>query len=145
MHKRTKALAIKTVIKKKVEERDGGCCIFCGRSGRGEAHVIARSQGGLGVEQNLVTACRKCHDALDNSISRPVMLEIAKQYLNSFYPDWSADKVIYKKGIETKPFAPWENKKLVNNCNSYLNSGVKLKETKHEGFYFIEEEDENGK
>ena len=145
MHKRTKALAIKTVIKKKVEERDGGCCIFCGRSGRGEAHVIARSQGGLGVEQNLVTACKKCHDALDNSISRPVMLEIAKQYLKNFYPDWSADNVIYKKGIETKPFAPWENKNLVNNCNSYLNSGAKLKETKHEGFYFIEEEDENGK
>lgn len=145
MHKRTKALAIKTVVKKKVEERDGGCCIFCGRSGRGEAHVIARSQGGLGVEQNLVTACRKCHDALDNSISRPVMLEIAKQYLKNFYPDWSADKVIYKKGIKTKPFAPWENKNLVNNCNSYLNSGVKLKETKHEGFFFIEEEDENGK
>ena len=145
MHKRTKALAIKTVVKKKVEERDGGCCIFCGRSGRGEAHVIARSQGGLGVEQNLVTACRKCHDALDNSISRPVMLEIAKQYLKNFYPDWSADKEIYKKGIKTKPFAPWENKNLVNNCNSYLNSGVKLKETKHEGFFFIEEEDENGK
>ena len=145
MHKRTKALAIKAAVKKKVEERDGGCCIFCGKRGRGEAHVIARSQGGLGCEQNLVTACRQCHDALDNSLSRPVMLEIAKQYLKGFYPGWSPDKVIYKKGLETKPFAPWENKRLVNNSIAYLNSGAKLKETKHEGFFFIEEEGENGK
>ena len=139
MQKRTKALSITAAVKKRVEERDEGCCIFCGKRGRGEAHVIARSQGGLGIEQNLVTVCRPCHNALDNSLSRPVMLEIAKQHLRSFYPQWKVDDVIYKKGLETKDLEPWINKNLVNNTNAYLDNNVKAQETKHEGFYLITE------
>lgn len=141
MHKRTKACSIKAAVKKRVEERDGHCCIFCGKRGRGEAHVISRAQGGLGIEQNLVTTCRECHEALDNTLSRPVMLEIAKQHLKAFYPEWSVDAVIYKKGIETKALSPWSNKNLVNNSCYEAQNSAKLKETKHEGFYFIEEED----
>lgn len=140
MHKRTKALAIKAAVKRKVEERDGHCCIFCGKRGRGEAHVISRAQGGLGVEQNLITVCRECHYALDDSLSRPLMLEIAKQHLRAFYPDWSVDAVIFKKGIETKALSSWDNKNLVNNPCFESQQSAKLKETKHEGFYFIEEE-----
>lgn len=147
MHKRTKACAIKAAVKKKVEERDGHCCIFCGKRGKGEAHVISRAQGGLGVEQNLVTTCRGCHEALDNTLSRPVMLEIAKQHLKAFYPDWSADAVIYKKGIETKALGSWENKNLVGNGNTETEMSATLKKTKHEGFYFVEEidDEDNGR
>lgn len=137
MNKRTKACSIQAAVKKRVEERDGGCCIFCGVKGRGEAHVIPRSAGGLGVEQNLITACRPCHDALDNSLSRPVMLEVAKQYLKSFYPDWTPDAVIFKKGIETKALGDWTNKNLVNNSVCKDEESAELKKTKHEGFYFI--------
>lgn len=147
MHKRTKACSIKAAVKKKVEERDGHCCIFCCRRGKGEAHVISRAHGGLGIEQNLVTACRECHHALDNSLSRPVMLEIAKQHLKAFYPDWSADAVIYKKGIETKALGSWENKNLVGNGNTETEMSATLKKTKHEGFYFVEEidDEDNGR
>ena len=94
MHKRTKACSIKAAVKKTVEERDGHCCIFCGRPGRGEAHVISRAHGGLGVEQNLITICRECHFLLDDTVSRPLMLEMAKQHLKKFYPDWDRGKVL---------------------------------------------------
>lgn len=140
MHKRTKACSIKAAVKKRVEERDGHCCIFCGRPGRGEAHVISRAHGGLGVEQNLITICRECHFLLDDTVSRALMLEMAIQHLKNFYPDWSADAVIYKKGIETKALSSWSNKNLVNNPSCYLQNNINLKKTEHEGFYFIEEE-----
>jgi len=142
MHKRTKACSIKAAVKRKVEERDGGCCIFCGRRGRGEAHVISRAHGGLGVEQNLITVCRQCHFLLDDTVSRPLYLELAKQHLKAFYPDWTADAVIYKKGIETKALSSWENKNLVNNACSEVENSASLKKTKHEGFYFVEEVDD---
>lgn len=143
MHKRTKACSIKAAVKKRVEERDGHCCIFCGKYGRGEAHVISRAHGGLGIEQNLITVCRECHFELDDSLSRPLMLEIAKNYLRAFYPDWSVDSVIYKKGIETVHRDNWQNENLVNNTDCYIANNTKLVETKHEGFFFLEEDDED--
>lgn len=143
MHKRTRACSIKAAVKKRVEERDNHVCIFCGRPGRGEAHVIPRSHGGLGVEQNLITTCRACHYQLDNTLSRPVFLELAKQHLRSFYPEWSVDAVIYKKGIETKALSSWNNENLVNNTDLYIENNKKLIETKHEGFFILEDEDEN--
>lgn len=98
MHKRTKAVAIPAKIKKTVEERDNKCCIFCGSpNARGEAHVISRAQGGLGVERNLVCACRNCHSAMDNSQARPLYVSKAKDYLKSIYPDWNEKDLIYNK------------------------------------------------
>ena len=43
--KRTKALEIPSKVKAAVFERDGGCCVYCGRVGIPNAHFIARSQG----------------------------------------------------------------------------------------------------
>lgn len=140
MNKRAKACSIKTQVKKRVEERDRGACIFCGRPGRGEAHVIPRSQGGLGVEQNLVTACRLCHDTMDFTDQRDFMLEIAKEHLRNLYPGWSEDKVIFKKGKETKDMEDWTNKNLVNSGNSYIENNKNLVKTKHEGFYILKED-----
>lgn len=142
MHKRTRACSITAAVKKRVEERDGHCCIFCGRPGRGEAHVIPRSHGGLGVEQNLITVCRPCHFNLDDTVSRPLYLELAKQHLKAFYPDWCVDDVIYKKGLKTKALGSWENKNLVNTGNAYIENLAKPIKTKHEGFFLIEEEGE---
>ena len=53
MHKRTRMVAITPEVRQAVEERDGHCCIFCGRPGRGEAHFVNRSQGGLGFLKTL--------------------------------------------------------------------------------------------
>ena len=129
MHTRTRACAIPTKTKKIVEERDGHACIFCGKRGRGEAHVIARSQGGLGVEQNLVTVCRKCHYLMDDTVSRDFFIEMAKQHLRRIYPDWNEEDLIYKKGEKTKVLSSWKNKNLVNNGNLYIQNNQKSEKT----------------
>lgn len=96
--RRTKSLMIPKAVKDKVYERDGGCCIFCGSPGLPEAHYISRAHGGLGIEENVVTACRRCHDLMDNSTERPVMLAHAREYLKSQYLYWNEKNLIYRKG-----------------------------------------------
>jgi len=95
--KRSKATDIPMEVKLIVYARDDERCIFCGRYGIPNAHIIPRSQGGLGVEQNIVTACQECHNRLDNSTDRPYMLEYAKNYLKGLYRDWNRDDLIYDK------------------------------------------------
>ena len=98
MHARTKAVAITPKVRQAVEERDGHKCIFCGSyEARGEAHYINRSQGGLGVEQNIVTVCRICHGEMDNGKNTKFFREIAREYLKSQYPDWDESKLVYDK------------------------------------------------
>ena len=62
-------------------------------------HYINKSQGGLGIEENGVLGCRYHHGLLDNGNLglRPEMLEIMKEHLMQQYPDWSKDKLVYKK------------------------------------------------
>ena len=106
--KRAKACDIPKRVKERVWERDGGCCIFCGNGVNvmPNAHVIPRSKGGLGVEENIVTACtmltkNKCHYYLDNGDEwqRKTMLESAERYLRQHYPGWDKDKYTYRKGV----------------------------------------------
>lgn len=97
MHKRTKACSISKATKAKVYDRDDGLCIFCHRPGDPVAHVVPRSHGGLGIEQNIITACAECHRMLDNSTERQSMLEHAKMYLLAKYGVWSAEECTYKK------------------------------------------------
>lgn len=94
--KRTKALEIPQKVKEKVLSRDG-CCIWCGRVGLPNAHFIARSKGGLGIEENILTLCPDCHRKYDQSPARAQMREYFKEYLQSKYPDWDENKLIYKK------------------------------------------------
>lgn len=95
--KRTKALEIPPKVKEAVFERDGGCCVFCGRVGIPNAHFIARSQGGLGIEENILTLCWDCHRKYDQTPRRQEMREFFKEYLQSKYPEWDETKLIYKK------------------------------------------------
>ena len=95
--KRTKALAISPEVKKRVYERDGGCCVLCGRPGNPEAHYISRAHGGLGVEQNVLTLCRKCHRRYDQTAERAAIGEVLADYLRSEYPDWDPVDLIYRK------------------------------------------------
>lgn len=97
MHKRTKAVAITPEVRKQVEERDGYSCIFCGKPGRGEAHFINRSQGGLGIPENIITACRYCHGQMDNGQATKLYRAKAEEYLKSKYPDWDRSKLVYDK------------------------------------------------
>ena len=95
--KRTKALEIPRKVKEKVYERDGGCCVFCGKAGISNAHFIARSQSGLGIEENILTLCPECHRQYDQTPRRQEMRNFFKGYLRNIYPDWSEEKLIYKK------------------------------------------------
>lgn len=97
--KRSKALAISPTVKRIVYIRDGGRCVYCMAEGLPEAHYIPRSQGGLGVPENILTLCRSCHDRFDNGDrqTREGMREYFREYLQSKYPDWSEDALVYKK------------------------------------------------
>lgn len=95
--KRTKALEIPKSVKLKVEERDGGCCIICGRPGSPNAHFIARSHGGLGIEENIVTLCYSCHRRYDQSVEREAIGSVIADYLRGHYADWDPINLIYRK------------------------------------------------
>lgn len=97
--KRSKACDIPEEVRLKVMERDMGRCILCGSTyWLTLAHYVSRANGGLGIEQNLVCLCQHCHYETDQSIKRKYNLAVIKGYLKSFYPDWSEDKIKYKKG-----------------------------------------------
>ena len=95
--KRTKACEITPQVREAVEKRDNHSCIFCGRYGRGEAHYINRSQGGLGIEENIVTVCRECHRQMDNGLNIQIYRDKAEQYLKSKYPEWDKSKLVFNK------------------------------------------------
>lgn len=98
MSKRTKALAIPREVKDRVWERDGECCVYCGSPlAAPVAHYIARSHGGLGIEENILTLCDACHRRYDQSAGRRSMREYFREYLQSKYPEWDEDKLIYRR------------------------------------------------
>lgn len=140
MHKRTRACSISKKTKETVYKRDGGYCIFCGAPGLPEAHYVPRSHGGLGVEQNIITSCRPCHDKLDNSTNRQQMLRSAAAYLRSCYPDWNEQKLIYDKWHKDKAkdsLKESENSKQGTPSTSNTEKPQKDKGEPPDGFYFI--------
>ena len=98
--KRSKATDISRKVKETVWERDGHRCIFCGSpQAMPNAHYIPRSHGGLGVEENIVTACMFCHDRMDHTTERPLFLKAARDYLAARYKGWNEDTLVFKKGV----------------------------------------------
>ena len=103
MHLQTKHTAIPKAVKERVYERDHHQCLFCGRYvdvSNASAHYIARSHGGLGIEENLLTLCDWCHNQFDNSEYRQEMKLLFGRYLKAHYPDLDESKLIYKKGMD---------------------------------------------
>lgn len=102
--RKTKAVAISQEVKRRVAERDEidgwTCCVICGSpNGLPEAHYIARSNNGLGIEENIVTLCRPCHYRYDfgDREERAEIKETLRQYLKSKYPDWNEERLVYRK------------------------------------------------
>lgn len=84
--KRSKSTDIPQKVKKIVWERDNQRCIFCGSHyAMPNVHVISRANGGLGIEQNIVTGCLECHRKMDQSVYRKQMVDYANKYLDSIY------------------------------------------------------------
>lgn len=106
---RTKDCDIPIKAKKAVAERDSidghPCCIWCGKpaptsnlTAFSNAHYIPRGQGGLGIEENILTLDWECHLRFDQSAERPKMKAFLRKYLMSKYPGWDEEKLVYKKG-----------------------------------------------
>lgn len=93
----TKATSIPIEVKKKVYMRDGGKCVVCGKPGLPNAHYIRRSQGGLGIEENVVTLCPECHHDYDNGFKREEIGAWLSEYLDKWYPDFPDEKRVYSK------------------------------------------------
>ena len=97
MRKENRATMISPETKRIVSRRDGNRCIFCGRYGAPEAHIIRRSQGGLGIPENVVCACRECHRAMDEGRERNYYQAKAERYMRKLYPNWNRKNLTYKK------------------------------------------------
>ena len=108
MHTRTKALGITIAVKEAVADRDSfdgfPCCILCGspapvnnRLAFSCCHYISRSQGGLGVEENILTLCPGCHRRYDQTTDRAMLKPFFGRYLKERYPGWDESKLYYKK------------------------------------------------
>ena len=108
MHTRTKALGITIAVKEAVADRDSfdgfPCCILCGspapvnnRLAFSCCHYISRSQGGLGVEENILTLCPGCHRRYDQTTDRAMLQPFFGRYLKEHYHDWDETKLVYKK------------------------------------------------
>ena len=108
MHTRTKALAIPVGVKQKVADRDSfdgwPCCVLCGRPAPvnnrlafSNAHYINRAQGGLGVEENILTLCPACHNRYDQTTERATLKPFFGRYLGERYPGWDESKLVYRK------------------------------------------------
>ena len=96
--KRSKACDISQKVKQIVWDRDNQCCIYCGNHyAMPNAHFIPRSKGGLGIEQNIVTLCCKCHHNYDMTTMRSYYEEFIRNYLKGKYIDWNEDDLIYRK------------------------------------------------
>lgn len=105
---RTKELEIAKEVKIKVAERDSvngwACCIICGKPAPTEnpiafscCHYIPRSQGGLGIEQNILTLCPDCHIWFDNE-RRGAYKPFLRKYLQMKYKDFDESNLVYSKG-----------------------------------------------
>ena len=102
-----KATSISKEVKQKVWERDKHKCIYCGREVPMEfanSHYIKRSQLGLGIEQNIVTACHICHYKYDFGANCKDMIEYTRKYLSSFYGSLNKRELTYHKYSNTDNF-----------------------------------------
>ncbi len=96
--------------RKKILDRDHGC-VFCQIGYHMHAasdfqykqidimHIVNRSQGGLGIEQNGVTGCRYHHQLMDNGAKglRHEMLAYIGKYMSQIYAGWNPEELVYKK------------------------------------------------
>lgn len=99
-HKLTKETEIDKKVKMEVWERDYHRCIFCQKEVPLEyanSHYIKRSQLGLGIPENIMTNCERCHSLFEESMYREKMKEFARNYFISKYDYWNEDMLKYKK------------------------------------------------
>jgi hypothetical protein len=108
MRNDTKSMDFPQKVKQRIADRDSfdghPCCINCGLPAPTErptafsnAHYISRGQGGLGIEENGLTLCPRCHGLYDQTSSRSVLRAYFREYLMDHYPGWDEEKLYYRK------------------------------------------------
>ena len=102
--KRAKALDISASVKKKVFERDRGRCVICGSSYNvmPNSHFVRRGRGGLGIEENIFTACtnlteNRCHERYDRFKCTDVEKQLIILNFKRHYPNWNEEDLYYNK------------------------------------------------
>lgn len=105
--RRTKALEISMKTKQKVWERQDGVSLWSGKPitvSECCCHVVPRSKGGLGIEQNIVGLTQEEHMIFDDNLprtkGRTQMIQMrakALKHLKQHYTDWNMEDCIYKK------------------------------------------------
>ena len=101
MSKRSRACEISQKTKEEVWNRDNQQCIICEKwvpKTYANAHFIPRSAGGLGIEENIFTACEDCHREQDNGLNTKLYDLKAEKHLKGIYgANWDKTKLVYKK------------------------------------------------
>ena len=101
MRRETRYTKIPDNVRRRVYERDNGCCVYCGSPFNLEcAHIVGRAQGGLGREKNLVMLCSDCHRRFDQSAEREEIRGELREYLQGLYPDWNEADLKYRKDLD---------------------------------------------
>ena len=98
MSKQSKATSIPRQVRTDVWFRDGKRCVVCRQFVPiqfANSHVVKRSQGGLGIKQNIVTHCLECHQKYDGMDK--FTIDRTYDYIKNLYDDWSRERVIYTK------------------------------------------------
>lgn len=96
---RSKALQITPEVREIVKERDGQMCILCPSKADDFAHIIEKSAGGLGIEENVASLCRTCHTKYDRYINREWYENKIAEYMNNQYENWQNINRVYQKGM----------------------------------------------
>lgn len=102
MSKRSKATDIPKKVREEVYRRHKGLCLWCVekglvKEGIPNVHYIPRSQGGLGIVENVLNGCVECHHEFDNGKGREWYQKIADKYMIETYPDFTDEMRTYDK------------------------------------------------
>lgn len=64
-----------------------------------QMHIIKKEvNGGLGIEENIVTLCPECHYQEDHGLNTQLYEDYIENYLKGIYgANWNKEKLIYKK------------------------------------------------
>ena len=98
-YQRTKAVDVSGRVRHTVLLRDEGTCLHCHTKAEKMtmAHYIPRNINGLGIPENIVALCGKCHDKMDNTTyGEEHLLPRVKEYLDELYPNFKDEDRVYK-------------------------------------------------
>jgi hypothetical protein len=64
------------------------------------AHLVGRAHSGLGIKENLYTACMLCHHKVDNGLNIIEESQKGREYLENLYPNFTDEQRKYNKWRE---------------------------------------------